>query len=221
MEIIDLTYPIEEGMITFPAPWHPVVEITQLGHQELEGRQTTKITLGSHTGTHMDAPLHFFKKGLSIDNIPLAGLIGPTSIIDFSNLKQNEPVTVSMLKNIGCTERMIFKFGWGKYWNSMKFYRGYPYISLEAAAYLVEQGVKLIAMDTPSPDDSRIDLDDKTRGTDIDSPAHKVLLQSNVIIVEYLANTHEITDYENWKIVVMPLKIKGSDGSPVRVCIFR
>jgi arylformamidase len=221
MEIIDLTYPIEESMITFPAAWHSIVEITQMGHREFEGRQTRKITFGSHTGTHMDAPLHFFKEGQSIDNIPLVSLVGPTSIIDFSHLKQNEPVTVSMLKNISCTERIIFKFGWGKYWNSMKFYKGYPYISLEAATYLIDHGVKLIALDTPSPDDSRIKLDDKTRGTEIDSPVHKILLQSNVIIVEYLANMDEITDYENWRIIVMPLKIKGSDGSPVRACIFR
>ena len=221
-EVIDLTYPIEEGMLTFSAPWHPTVEITQIGHHKSEGRETRRITLGSHTGTHIDAPLHFMKDTYSIDEVPLERLIGDVAIIDFTKLRENEAVTVNHLENVAIlTDKIIFNFGWGKYWNSRKFYCDYPFFSEEAAQYLVQKGVKLVAMDTPSPDDSRVALDGKLLGTDKDSPIHKIFLGNGVLLVEYLANLDKVTDYNGWVISAMPIKIKAGDGAPARICIFK
>ena len=62
-KIIDLTHTIEEGMTTFESSWHPLVSIKQLGRFGFEGRETRKLTMGTHTGTHVDAPLHFIKNG--------------------------------------------------------------------------------------------------------------------------------------------------------------
>ncbi|MDP6560837.1 MAG: cyclase family protein, partial [Candidatus Binatia bacterium] len=76
-EIIDLTFPIHEGMQTFPVHWHPVVEITQLGRLDVEARETRKMVLGTHTGTHMDAPRHFIEGGKTIDEVTLDILVGP------------------------------------------------------------------------------------------------------------------------------------------------
>lgn len=215
-QILDLTYAIEEGMTTFNAPWHPIVSIQQLGRHGFEGRETRKVSFGTHTGTHVDAPLHFVENGVSIDKIPLGKLIGDVTIVDYSYLKDNEPVTKEMLSNISITERMLFKFGWSKHWNSKKYYMDYPYFTIEATEYLCSMNIKLIAMDTPSPDNSRIDL-----SGDEDSPVHKTFLKSGVILVEYLANTEKIEDYSGWNIIIMPLKIKGADGSPARVCIYK
>ena len=74
MEFIDLSYNIEEGMLTFHTHWHPKVSIEQMGEIEKEGRESRKIIFGTHTGTHVDAPLHFIKNGNSIDKIPLEKL---------------------------------------------------------------------------------------------------------------------------------------------------
>ena len=123
--IVDLTYNIEEGMTTFNAHWHPPVSITQLGRHGFEGRETRKVTFGTHTGTHADSPLHFIKEGKSIEKIPLDKLIGEVTIVDFSHLQDNEAVTKKMLSDITITKRMLFKFGWGKYWNTKKFYQNY------------------------------------------------------------------------------------------------
>jgi arylformamidase len=215
-EILDLTYDLEEGMTTFIAPWHPIVSIQQLGRLEFEGRETRRITFGTHTGTHVDSPLHFVENGMGIDKIPIDMLIGDVTIVDYSYLKENNPITKEMLRNISITGRMLFKFGWGKYWNSKKYYKDYPYFTKEAAEYLCSMNIKLIAMDTPSPDDSRIDI-----SVDEDSPVHKIFLKNEVVLVEYLANTEKIENYTGWNIIVMPLKIKGADGSPARVCIFK
>ena len=219
--IIDLTYNIEEGMATFSAHWHIPVEITQLGRHSFEGRETRKITFGTHTGTQVDAPLHFIKGGTSIENIPLNKLMGPVSIIDFSHLGSNGIVTREMLESITLKKKIIFKFGWGKYWNTKKLYQDYPFFSKEAAEYLVSIGVEMVAIDTPSPDDSRIRLQGEILGSSQDSPIHKIFLGNGVIIVEYLANLNDVNDYSGWNIIAFPLRIKGADGSPARICIYK
>lgn len=216
IEIIDLTYNIEAGMPTFSAHWHPVVKINQLGRVGFEGRNTREICIGSHTGTHVDAPLHFVAGGKSIDEISLHKLIGEVSIVDFTYLKENEYITVEMLQKNIITPRMIFKFGWGKYWGDKKYYKDYPFFSVEATQYLIDKGIELIGMDTASPDDSRIIL-----GSNEDSQIHKLLLKNSVVIVEYLANLDKITNYDGWNLIALPLKLKGCDGSSARVCIYR
>jgi len=220
-EIIDLTYDLEDGMTTFSASWHPQFSITQIGRHEFEGRETRKVTFGTHAGTHMDAPLHFVKCGKSIEKIPIDKLIGEVTIVDFSHLAENEAITKEMLSDINITKRMLFKFGWGKYWGTEKFYNGYPFFSKEAAEYLLFENVELIAMDTPSPDDSRIKLEKNTLGSDNDSPIHKIFLNDGIALIEYIANLDKVKDYVGWSIIVMPLRIKGADGSPSRVCIYR
>mgnify|MGYP000285561956 CR=1 FL=1 len=220
MTIIDITYTLEEGMTTFTGFWHFGYEIHQLGRHQHEGRATRKISFGSHTGTHMDAPLHFIENGMTIDQIPMDIMLGPVTIYDLSHLPEDAEVTLDMLDK-PVTERIIFKYGWGKNWTSKKFYVGYPYLSEEVAHHLVEKGVKIIGMDSPSPDNSRISLDNETRGTEADSPIHKILLGNNIIMVEYLANLDKLPDTKDWNWTVMPMKIGGCDGAPVRTCLHR
>jgi len=220
-EIIDLTYDLEEGMTIFDAPWHPPFSLKQLGKYEVEGRETRKVSFGTHTGTHIDAPLHFVKDGKSIEEIPLEKLIGEVTIVDFSKLGENGAVTKEMLSDIKITERMLFNFDWGKHWGTKRFYHNYPFFTKEAAEYLVSHNVKLLAMDTPSPDDSRIKFKGNILGTNKDSPIHKIFLSNGIILVEYIANLDKVKNYYQWNIIILPLKIKGADGSPARVCIFR
>ncbi len=221
-KIIDLTHDLQEDMLRFDMPWHPPFVMQQMGRLDTEGRRTHRISLGTHSGTHMDSPSHFIDGGGSIENISLDKLIGEITIVDFSDLSPNQAVTKKMLYGIVLTKRMLFKFGWGKYWgNQEQFYNNYPFFSREAAEYLVSKNVLLIAMDTPSPDDSRIKLGKATLGGEDDSPIHKIFLKNNIVLIEYVANLDKIEDYEGWNIIAMPLRIKGADGSPVRVCIFR
>ena len=83
-KIIDLSMTIEERMITFGAYWHPKVKITQLGKFGRENRETRKITIGTHTGTHIDAPRHFIKNGKTVEKINLNWLCGEALLLDFS-----------------------------------------------------------------------------------------------------------------------------------------
>jgi arylformamidase len=213
-KIIDLTHMINEQMITYPTPWHPKVSVERLGKIEDVGRNTRKISLGTHTGTHIDAPLHFIKNGKSIEKIPLDKIMGKVTIVDFSHFKKNHAIEKENLEKIKITKRMIFRFGWEKYWNKMEFYENHPFFTEDAANFLVSQGVELLGYDTPSPDSSK-------PTNDIDSPIHKILLGNEIILLEYLANLNNLDNLENWNIVVAPMKIEGSDGSPARVFVFQ
>jgi len=213
-KIIDLTYTINDDMITYPTPWHPKVSVERLGKIEDVGRNTRKISLGTHTGTHIDAPLHFVKDGKSIEKIPIDKIVGKVTIVDFSYLEKNQAIEKENLEKINITKKMIFRFGWGKYWNKMEFYENHPFFTEDAANYLVSQGVELLGYDTPSPDSSK-------PISDIDSPIHKILLGNEIVLLEYLANLDNLDNLENWNLVVAPMKIEGSDGSPSRVFLFQ
>jgi arylformamidase len=213
MKIIDLSLLIEEGMMTFPTSWHPVVEITILGRHGIEGRETRKLVLGTHVGTHADAPRHFIPNGATIDQVPLDVLIGPATVADFQNCGPLHEIGIADLKQrLGDKKpvRLILRTGWSEYFGNMKFYNEYPFLSEDAAHWLVEKGVRLIAMDTPSPDNPA-----HSRGTPRDSPNHKVLLGAGVVLVEYLTNLKSVTAQEV-DLIVMPLRLKGCDGSPAR-----
>lgn len=211
-ELIDLTYDVEEGMTTFGKPWHPVVSVTRLGRIRMEGRETHSVSFGTHTGTHIDAPKHFLEKGRGVDEIPPETLIGPVTILDFSSLGEDGQVTKEMLEKCKISERVLFRFGWGKHWGTKRFYEGFPCFSMAAAEYLVSKKVILIGMDTPSPDGL---------GEGLDCPIHKLLLGQGVVLLEYLANLDKIKDLEGWTIAALPMKIKGVDGAPARVCIYK
>jgi kynurenine formamidase len=211
--IIDLTHPIHEGMTTFPVSWHPVVEITQLGRHGIEKRESRKVVLGTHTGTHVDAAVHFVPGGGTVDKIPLDVLVGEARVIDLKPVAAKQEFGVEDFARILGDERptrLVLRFGWSDHWGSMKFYDDNPFISEAAAQWLVDRGVRLLGMDTPqvdSPDHGRLGVKD--------SPIHRIMLAQGVTFVEYLANLREISR-PVVELVVLPLKILGADGAPCR-----
>jgi arylformamidase len=213
--IVDLTYPIHEGMTTFPAHWHPMVELSILGRLGIEARETRKIVIGTHTGTHCDAPRHFIAEGATIDQVPLETLVGPAVVVDLSATAPSASVGPDVLAaKLGDRrpERLLLRFDWSRHWGTLTYYTDHPFLSEDAAAWLVARGVKLLGMDTPMPDDPR-----NGRGTANDSPNHKTLLGNGVVLVEYLNNLAAIAT-ESFELVVLPLKIVDGDGAPAR-CI--
>jgi len=121
-----------------------------------------------------------------------------------------------MLEKIKIPKKMVFNFGWSRFFGDKKFYDNYPYFTKDAAKFLISKKIELLGYDTPSPDNSRDKL-----GSKEDSPIHKIFLKNDVVLVEYLANLDKLTNYNGWNIAVSPLRIKGADGSPARVFIFR
>lgn len=214
MRFIDLSFDIEANMPTCGTEWHQTVEVCQKGTIQGVGRNTHRIVLGSHSGTHMDAPYHFIDDGKTMEKLDIETMCGAVSVVDFRSFKAGSVVTLEDVKNINVSKRMLFVFGWYHNWKTDLYYKNFPYFSIEAIEYLIENGMKFAAMDTPSPDDGSA-----IANMDDDSPNHKKLLMNEVIIVEYLNNTDMLDAAKKYEIMALPLKIAGSDGSPARVIV--
>ena len=211
--IIDLTMTLEEGMQTFPTHWHPFVEITQLGRHGLENRETRKLVLGTHTGTHIDAPRHFIPGGDTVDKLPLEQLVGPASVLDLTAFGAGMEVGVSDLERIlgdRPATRVLMRFDWDRTLGTMTYYNDSPFLTEEAAQWLVDRGCRLLGMDTAMPDNPK-----HGRNGPKDCPNHKILLGNGVVLLEYMVNLSAIDQSEVY-LVVAPLKIRDGDGAPAR-----
>ncbi len=214
MKIIDLSISIHEGMQTYPSKNHPFVEINQLARHGIENRETRKLVLGSHTGTHIDAPRHFIPDGNTTDNIPLDVLIGKARILNCSDIEAFKSLSLKdLIKRLGndqYVERLLIRFDGCKRLGKMSYYTDQPWLEEETAEWLVDNNCKLLGLDVAMPDNPKNSFD-----SEIDSPIHKILLKKNVVILEYLTNLSAISK-EYFQIVVAPLKIANSDGAPAR-----
>ena len=211
--IVDLSYLLHDGMTSFPVPWSAPFEIAQLGRHGIEGRETRKVTFGTHTGTHIDAPRHFIPGGTTVDQLPLDIFVGPATVVDFTAAKPLQEMQVEdFTKQLGDrrVERLIMRFDWSDHWGTLKFYTEQPFISDEAAHWMVERGVRLLGMDTPQADSPK-----NGRGAERDCPVHKILLGAGIVKLEYMNNLRALKSREI-ELIALPLLIKSADGAPVR-----
>jgi len=214
MAMIDLTLNVEERMLTTQAYWHSKVAFEPLGTIAKEGRNTHRITLGTHTGTHMDAPYHFLQDSFKIDEVGIDLFIQPCALLNFTDKKEGMEITDKDLDRFGhlfdkVQAAAIFT-GWSKKWMTPDYYGLWPSLTEGAAHYLLKKSIRVLAMDVPSPDSA------KMIQTGMDSPVHRILMKKGVILVEYLTNLDKI-DKEIFTLYAFPLKLKGLDGSPARV----
>ncbi|MEI6660194.1 MAG: cyclase family protein [bacterium] len=207
MKIIDISLSLENGMPVYPNNIPLSVSI----HQAMppSATQLSSITIGSHTGTHIDAPGHAIVGSPMLAKVPLETFIGPARVLDFSLItKAGDSVTLDMIKekNIQKSERVLLKT-----YNSIRgldqFYEDYVYLSGDAADYLADVGVVLVGIDA---------LSIKQRGS-TDHRPHTSLLSKNIPVIEGLKLT-DISEGE-YELYCLPLNFIGIDGSPARAIL--
>jgi len=213
MKVIDLTLTVSNKTPTFPGspqpnfiPWEKIKD----GGYNLE-----LLFLSSHTGTHLDAPYHFLEKGAKIHEISLKKLVSEAVLIK-SRKKRNETITKTDIQKfekkhgkIESFSSVIFLTGWQKNLQKKYYFTKNPGLSASAANYLASKKVSLVGIDSPS-----IDL-----GTDSKFSVHQIFAKKGILIVENLANLEKIKS-SKFHLVVLPLKLKGATGSPVRAIAF-
>jgi kynurenine formamidase len=204
--LIDLTHPMEDGQPCYPGDPPPRIR----PHDTLRsaGYNTTHLALGSHQGTHLDAPYHYLADGLSVDRIPLERLYGPAAAVDLApggELAERTAIRVEDLApHAGEFEpgaRVILRTGWGRRFGTAAFFEGHPSLTPESAAWIAARGVWLLGLDTPSPAEDA-------------GPVHHLLLGAGIVILESLANLDALPP--RFTLAAFPLKLVGRDGSPVR-----
>lgn len=206
MKVTDLTHLISSDMPVFPGTEQPIFE--KANTLEKDGFQEAKITMYSHTGTHIDAPAHMLSDGPYLDNLAIDHFIGEATILDFSS-GEIKLIDLDSLKpyedKIKSVEFLIIKTGWSKYWGDKKYYEDFPSLSEASAKWLSEFNLKGIGIDAISIDNMK--------STTFE--VHKILMPKNILIIENLTNLDSIRK-EYFTLSVMPLKNENADGSPVR-----
>jgi arylformamidase len=193
MEIIDVSVPVYPGMVTYPGdPEVRLERVSSIGDGEIAN--ISRLDLGVHTGTHVDAPLHFLDGAPGADALPLDVLVGRCVVLDGLDVAA-VPAGV---------ERVLFKTANSRLWDLDEFSHDFVKLGGEAARALVERGVRLVGIDYLSIGDEE---------------AHHVLLEAGVVAVEGL----DLRGVEpgEYRLVCAPLKLVGSDGAPARVLLLR
>ena len=208
MKVIDLTHVIREGMPVYPGTEPPVFE--PAGTYERDGYKETRISMFTHTGTHIDPPSHIFPNGTTLDAFPPEQFIGKALVIDCTDLNDGDPITMSCLSRYGDkvqkADFLLFYLGWDARWGTDAFFGDYPCIDDAVLDFILDGDYKGIGFDV-------IGLDPID---DANLPRHKKLFASKDIVnIENLCNLGLCGDDLFW-FSCFPLKIADSDGSPIR-----
>ena len=206
--LLDVSVTLTPGMPVYPgnpdfecAPVHRIAD----GHSSNHSR----LVMGTHTGTHVDAPLHFFDGRPGVDQLPLELLIGRARVID---LPYRGGITDAHLAAAGLRDdlRILLRTPNSALWNTHDgFHTDYTYLTEAGARFLVDQGVKVVGVDYLSVEQF------KKPG----APAHHALLGSGVVIIEGL-NLSEAEEGP-YEMYCLPLRIANGDGAPARVVLKR
>ncbi len=201
---IDLTHSITHQMPVFPAD--PAVGVLT-HHNYQNGYFVSQVIFGTHSGTHIDVPVHKIKGGKTVDEVPLERFAQRAYIMDLTFLKPLEEITRGHLDKhadkVKGLSAVILKTGWGGRFGKEDFFTSFPGISEEAVEWFKEHGINLIGLESPSVNAVK------------HAEIHTLLLQNDIYVVESLACVEQITA-EYVELYAVPLKLKGLDGSPVR-----
>jgi len=190
--IYDATLPVYPGMTVYPGD--PEVSFSRIMKIESHGADVHGITMGTHTGTHIDAPAHFIKGGQTVEGIEPGILMGSSRLHCLEGI---EKIEKSHLAGLKMSPRIIIKTGY------LQDRPEHPLITPEAAGYLVEMGIGLLGLDTPSPD--RPDFPE----------SHSILLKAGIVIIENMRLEH--IPAGQYHLYCLPLLLLGMDGAPARV----
>jgi len=207
--IIDVSLKIHPKMLTWPSD--PGVGIEPASRiSEGKAANVSELRCGTHTGTHIDPPLHFIDGGPSIDEIPTDALIGPAVVADLASLQGHIGAEeLESLKLDPGVERVLFHTRNSQLWrsDSPEFTEDYVAVSAGGAQWLVDHGIRLVGIDYLSIEPR------KTPG----HPTHMTLLGAGVVIVEGL-NLDGVAAGD-YTLICLPLRILGGDGGPSRALL--
>ena len=193
-------------------PGDPSPSFEKYSTLQKDGVNLTKITIGSHTGTHLDAPRHFIPHGIGIDKIPPNKLIGEAYVADLSKKPIGSGITSKDLRReleeeIGRDDIVVIYTGCSEHWGDKSINRDYTYLTGDAAEYLVSKRVRAVGIDFLSVEKFKAP----------EPIIHKTLLGSGIFIIESLSSALKQFVGKRILMICMPIKLLDGDGAPSRV----
>jgi len=225
---IDLSHSLDSATVIYPGD--PEYSMTPHASHMKDGYSVHRLSLGTHTGTHIDAPYHFFADEKTVEKIPIDDLIGPALVIDLSGSIEEQPLNereritwdhlrpYTHLMQPGCI--LLINTGWSKLHYKTPKYRDHPYIAPGVASELLEKGIRVVGVDTLSPDETPSSSSDHETADGFGF--HEKFLGGGGLIAENVTNLEKLIEAQkssqgrSWIVNLVPLKVVGGDGSPVR-----
>lgn len=212
MPFLDISLPLTADLPAWPGS--PTVRLEPVDRRARgDAANTSRLVLGSHSGTHVDAPRHFLDEGPGVDALPLDTLIGPCEVVEAgpdSPAGTNGGIGAAALQRSAGTptpRRLLLKTSNSELWSRPAFTPDFVYLEPDAAEWLVASGVRLVGVDYLSIE----------RFKRPGAPAHHILLRAGVVIVEGL-NLAGVAP-GSYELICLPLRLPGADGSPARVIL--
>jgi kynurenine formamidase len=207
--LVDLSHVVEQGMITYPGLPGPVLR-DHVSREASRARYApgTEFHIGliemvANTGTYVDSPFHRFAEGRDLSELPLESLAHLDGVV----VRVDERgVTARSFAEIDVRGKAVLVHtGWDRHWGTDAYFRENPFVSRDAAEHLRDSGAALVGIDS-------MNIDDKH---DLTRPAHTILLQANIPVVEHLCNLAELPP-RGFRFYAVPVKVKRFGTFPVR-----
>ena len=213
--MVDLSHPVEDGMPVYPGD--PVVQIRPATTIDEHGYAVLHVRMGSQSGTHVDAPFHFLADGARIDEVPLELFLGPAVIADVRGKRPREAITwvdlAPVAGRLAPGRMLLLHTGWDAHWGTDDYF-GHPFLDAEAAERVVAAGIRTVGLDALSLDETVPDGEPAGGFA-----AHLAVLGAGGVIVENLRGLEQVRSAEP-VVSVLPLRLTGADGAPVRAVAF-
>ena len=206
--IFDISVPVVNGGVVYPG--NPEIRIEP--HSELAkgaSSNLSRLSFGSHTGTHVDAPRHFIEDGSTVDRLPLNALIGPAHLIAFGDDVTSVTEELLQRKPLQGVERLLIRTRNSSFITDREFHPDYTYLAPDGAEYLSSLGVKLVGVDYFSVEQFHSGH----------HRTHRTLLENGIVIVEGL-NFSDIVQGA-YTLCCLPLRLEGLDGAPARAVLMQ
>ena len=227
--VVDLSVPLDDHTPVYPGD--PPVRLVPAATVARDGYNLLAVHLGSQSGTHCDAPYHFLPDGPRVDELDLRLFTGPGVFVDVRGLADRAAIAVAdvapYLQRVGPGTIVVLHTGWSAHHRTPRaassprsprlaasaprtYFGDHPYLGADACCALLERGVRTIGLDTPN-----IDETPDSAHPDSGWPCHRMIAAAGGVIVENLTNLAAV-DFPDPFLSVLPLRLTGADGAPVR-----
>lgn len=207
--LIDVSHVVENGLITYKGLPAPIIcdylsrEASRKVYAEGTEFQIGKIEMVANTGTYVDSPFHRYAHGKDLSELALTSLANLEGIVI---RPAGRAITRSAFEGLALRGKaVIVQTGWDRHWKTDQYFEGHPFLTGDAAQYLVEMGVTLVGIDSMNIDDT----------ADLHRPVHTTLLGAEIPIVEHLCGLDQLPT-DAFRFFAVPVKVKAFGTFPVR-----
>jgi kynurenine formamidase len=227
-EVIDLTNPIDNGIPVWPS--FPPLDLKHEALAARDGFTMEKVTMRTHTATHVDSPRHFIPEGRTLDDFPVSKFMGEGVVLDMTDVGNSAAITVDEIDRyedaIDTGDVVMLNTGWDRYYGTTdEWMFEFPHLSGEASEYLADLNPKAVGIDTPSVGGWYDEVPGHGPSTDVHpADSHLPLLENDVIPIEELRNLDSVRGdaaTRRAKFFYPPLNFQDTSGSSVRAFAFR